>query len=137
MNRAKRISPEQIPAYLYEGYYWYSDEKKPKLVHTELIDPAIFKKLPFIIEGNLFAEKEAISINIRNVDGIYHITQFDLSHLDSDLHRSVSYIGHDIGENNFEIIEAWEEQKDDELLAGLSTRVPVWSAFAGFTPKKN
>ena len=135
MNRTKQITPAQIPTYTYEGYFWYSDAKKPKLVQNEPIDSSVFKNLPFIIEGNLYAKEEAISINIRNIDGIYHITQFDLNQLDPDLHHRVSYIGHDIGEKNFVVIEAWEEQKDDELLAGLSTRVPVWSAFAGFTKK--
>jgi len=125
--------PEDI---LFEGYFWYSNDKSPKIISPPaLIQQSWFTELPFVIEANFFARTEQISIQVRHWDGVYHVDKIDLTQLDKILHDKVSYIGHDLGGRNFEMIEAWET-RPDELLEGMETLVPAWAAFAGFINTK-
>jgi CRISPR type III-associated protein (TIGR04423 family) len=131
------ITISQIPNdILFEGYYWNADDKSPTVISPPaLIQHSWFTELPFIIEANFYARTEQISIQVRHWDGVYHVAKIDLSRLDGITHDRVSYIGHDLGGLDFEMIEAWEA-KTDELLEGMETLVPTWAAFAGFTNTK-
>lgn len=120
---------------LFEGYYWYSNKQSPELIMGEAIQQCWFTELPFVIEANFYARTEQISIQIRHLDGAYHVAKIDLSQLAEGNYDKLTYIGHDIGKRKFDIIEAWELQSDD-LLEGMETLVPTWTAFAGFTTIK-
>lgn len=124
--------PEDL---LFEGYYWCSNEKSPVILTGEPIQQSWFTELPFVIEANFYAKAEQISLQVRHLDGVYHVARIDLSLLDSIHHDRVSYIGHDLGGRNYEMVEAWEPQPD-ELLEGMKTLVPAWAAFAGFITNK-
>jgi CRISPR type III-associated protein (TIGR04423 family) len=128
------IKISEIPAdILFEGYYWYSNEKSPTIISTpEPILKNWFTELPFVIEANFYAKAEQISIQVGHWDGSYHVAKIDLTQLDRITYDKVSYIGHDLNGRNFEMIEAWEPRPDD-LLEGMETLFPVWTAFAGFT----
>lgn len=128
-NKFKPISIQEIPDNIeFEGYYWYSDEIKPCIINGGIIDKSIFKDLPFIIEANFYAASHNISIQVKNIDGEYHI---GMIRLDS-INEVQEYIAHDLeGVKKFRMVEAWEE-KEDELLEGMKVLVPSWSAFAGF-----
>lgn len=135
-SRYQLIPISEIPEdLLFEGYYWYSNEKSPVILTGEPIQQSWFTELPFVIEANFYAEAAQISIQVRHWDGDYHAARIDLHLLDSIHHDRVSYIGHDLGGRNFEMIEAWAPQTD-ELLEGMKTLVPAWAAFAGFTTNK-
>jgi CRISPR type III-associated protein (TIGR04423 family) len=71
---------------------------------------------------------------VRFIDGSYHIAKIDLTQIGEIPYDEVEYIGHDVDGHNFMMIEAWDSQCD-ELLEGMETLVPAWSAFAGFTKK--
>lgn len=131
------ISISEIPMDIpFEGYYWNSDDKSPIIISSPIfIQHSWFTELPFIIEANFYARKEQISINVRHWDGVYHVIKIDLSRLDGITYDKVSYIGHDLGGRNFEMIEAWEPRPDD-LLEDMETLVPSWAAFAGFKNNK-
>lgn len=134
MNRYQIIQLADIPAYNFEGYYWYSDADKPEPLTNGKIDTAWFTALPFVVEANFYAAAEHCSIQIKNIDGQYHVARIDLFDLDPELHLRRTYKGHDIEGRDFVLIEAWEEKQDDtlQLLTGMKTLQPVWDAFAGF-----
>ena len=96
----KKIEIQQIPFHLtFEGYYWYSNASKPCVLDDETISASIFTQLPFIIEGNLYNKENQISINIKNIDGQYLITQADLMGLDEANLTLQTYIPHDLTES--------------------------------------
>ncbi|WP_373550728.1 TIGR04423 family type III CRISPR-associated protein [Haliscomenobacter sp.] len=124
----------QILAVEYDGYYWLSDEQEPRIIRKGKIDPAWFKALPFVIEANFFTsdKNSGISIQVRNIEGVYQVTVYDLKNFPEGYSISyVPYIGHDLGGANYRMAEAWQSV-NDELLEGMTTLLPAWSAFAGF-----
>lgn len=127
----KRINIEDIDFDLeYEGYLWYSNQPKPEL--KTKITKKDFSDLPFIVEGNLYSSNEKISINIKNIDGEYFITQGSLKGLPNDQITEQEYIAHKLdGVKKIKTIQYWEE-KEDELCADMKTLRPSWQAFAGF-----
>lgn len=132
----KRIEISQIPFDLtFEGYYWYSNERKPTILIDKAISKAIFTKLPFIVEGNFYNEEKGISINIKNIDGQYFITQANLRDLNqaniSELDGG--YLPHRLaGIKKIKLVHYWAESEPDDLLEGMTTLIPVWIAFKGF-----
>jgi CRISPR type III-associated protein (TIGR04423 family) len=140
-ERHKAITLADIPVdVVFDGYFWVSNDKKPKTMRAERVDMTLFQKLPFVVEGNLWSEERSLSIQIRNVDGEYLINQFDLSNSDPDQDKLLDekeYLAHDLdGVGKFRVVEAWKEHRD-EMLAGMVTLVPAWTAFKGFVNDKN
>jgi CRISPR type III-associated protein (TIGR04423 family) len=131
----KKITIQDIDFNLnYEGYYWYSNKKKPVILHEQPISAATFTEIPFIVEGNFYCKSKNISINIKNIDGEYCIYRADLSDLPSTQCQKQQYIAHDLaGVSHFTMLEYWAESAPDPLLENMTTLVPAWSAFIGFT----
>ncbi|PSR10207.1 MAG: TIGR04423 family type III CRISPR-associated protein [Bacteroidetes bacterium] len=137
-SRHTSIGIKDIPIDLvFHGYLWLSNQQIPEILNGEKVDITLFQTLPFIIEGNLWSEDEQFSIQIKNIDGEYRVSRFDLSHSREDyLLEEKTYIAHDLkGIGEYCVIEAWEEKKD-ELLEGMKTLVPAWTAFKGFVDPK-
>lgn len=131
----QKIDKAAIRQLDFEGYYWYSNEKKPHIQKSGNIDLNIFTELPFVIEASFYAKREQISIQVKNIDGQYHFAQIDLKNLNPQHLRHQNYIAHDLGSiGKFQVVESWQEQAD-ELLEGMTTLVPAWAAFAGFVTK--
>jgi CRISPR type III-associated protein (TIGR04423 family) len=126
----KKITKDELPLNIFfEGYYWYANKEKPEIIIAEPIQPEWFKDLPFIVEANFYARTEKLSIQVKNIDGEYHIAQIDFNQLDDALIDKTVYIGHDTANRNYLMYEAWDiEVAADEM----SPLVPTWSAFAGF-----
>lgn len=128
----KKISIDDIDFDLnYEGYYWYSNDSKPKIVNK--ISKEAFTNLPFIIEGNFYCLESDISISIKHIDGAYQIYRAELNGLPIDQKTEEEYLAHDLdGIKKLKMIQYWEEGNPDELLAEMTTLIPSWQAFAGF-----
>lgn len=128
----KRITIDDINFDLeYEGYLWYSNASEPELRNK--LAKEDFKNLPFIIEGAFWAEKEGISLNIKNIDGEYHLYQVTLKELPEDQTTQQEYLAHKLdGKKIIKILQFWEEKKDANL-EGMTTLKPSWQAFQGFT----
>ncbi len=130
-------SIQDIPDHLYEGYYWYSDSQVPEVIINERIDKAKFTEMPFVIEANFFAPAEKVSIQVRNIDGYYHISGFQLKNINRSTHETQEYFAHDLKMNDgktikkYKMVEAWEEISDP-LLEDMTTLQPTWAAFFGF-----
>jgi CRISPR type III-associated protein (TIGR04423 family) len=129
-NNYQKITIDQIPDNIdFEGYYWYSNERKPMVIDGEKIKKSIFSDLPFVVEANFYSEAEKISIRVKNIDGQYHIGKIKLESTDN----ATTYIAHDLdGIKKFKMVEVWEEDDEDDLLEGMKVLVPSWAAFAGF-----
>lgn len=130
----KKIMVDEIDFTLqYEGYYWYSNEQKPKTIMGETISKDIFKSLPFIIEGNFYCSANGVSISIKNFDGVYQIYQATVNNLPNENCAHLQYITHDLeGYSKIKMLQYWAEGESDELLAGMTTLIPAWQAFKGF-----
>lgn len=136
-KRYQPIAISDIPADLmFEGYYWYSDKPSPKLCHDEPIQQAWFGNMPFVIEANFYNKSEGISIQVRSIDGQYHVARIDLSNLDQEHFDHQVYQGHDLEGRDYRVVNAWEPQPEP-LCEGMETLVPSWTAFAGFTTPNN
>lgn len=134
------IKIDDIPDYNYEGYYWYSDQSAPEVVYPQrkLDFKEILTLLPFVVEGNFYAEQEKVSIQIRHIDGEYRSAQFDLKGLENNSNYPTRhYIAHRLKDEDeksiskYKMMEAWEEM-EDPLLEGMKTLKPTWAAFCGF-----
>jgi CRISPR type III-associated protein (TIGR04423 family) len=118
----------------FDGYYWYSNKKKPEIILRTFISKEIFTSLPFIIEGNLFCSENELSINIKHIDGEYQVYQVILKDLPIDQISEQDYITHDLDQiGKMTLLQHWEETLPDPLLAGMTTLIPTWQAFKGFT----
>ncbi len=128
----KEISIQEIDDTIsYEGYYWLSNQDKPQLVMGS-IPKDIFKNLPFVIEANFLGENNS-SINIKNIDGKYKVHIANLENITDKNVTSQQFLSHHLGTiKEIKIVQFWEEGQPDEMLAGLKTLIPSWTAFAGF-----
>ena len=135
-SRFRKIAISEIPSHiLYEGYLWLSDQSKPIVYKNETPDFSLLSSLPFVVEGNLWANDQELSIQIKCIDGIYQIIEFDLSNADEDpLLDVVSYVAHDVGYPFYSVVEAWEEKEDE--FSQMTVLTPTWTAFRGFSNKK-
>jgi len=132
----KIIDKNQIPDYEYQGYYWFSNSPKPVILNYEKFEINILTELPFVVEGNLYAPLENISIQIKNIDGVYYIALIDLSNTNGyQISQPQKYLGHDLGFDYY-LVQAWELVEDDQC-NGLETFVPAFTAFKGFVEPKN
>lgn len=128
----KEVNLTSLGGKKFQGYLWYSDAEAPVLLEQETVKDEHFTKLPFIIEGNLYCEAERLSVQIKNIDGVYKITSVVLPQPQHPNYFLESYIAHDVkGYRKFLLFEAWEAETDD-LLSGMGCLQPAWSAFAGF-----
>jgi len=134
-----KISINEIPEFYYEGYLWYSDKSKPEIINLEEpFNKSMLKNLPFVIEGNLWAENEKISISIKNIDGEYQIFKYVLSQFSKQDFKdnTQTYRAHDLGEvKEFTLYQHWKEE-EDPLCTNMKTLVPSWTAFTGFKQNK-
>jgi CRISPR type III-associated protein (TIGR04423 family) len=130
----KKIKIQDIPFdTAFEGYYWYSNASKPVVLDNQRLSEALFTQLPFIIEGNLYNEEKGMSINIKNIDGQYLITQAYLGGLNPAHISEQNYLAHDLkGIKAIKLVHYWQESAADDLLDGMTTLIPVWMAFKGF-----
>jgi CRISPR type III-associated protein (TIGR04423 family) len=131
-----KININEIPDINYEGYLWYSDKTKPEIINSKKrFGKSMMKELPFVIEGNLWAEIEKISISIKNIDGEYQIFKYDLNSVNIET-NSQKYRAHDLGEvKEFTLYQHWVGE-EDLLCEGMKTLVPSWTAFTGFIKNK-
>ena len=120
----------------YSGYLWYSDESKPRIFNPDILQSSMFSTLPFILEGYLFSSEEGgACINIKNIDGEYHIHQVNLKNVDQNQLERFSFLAsapfENIGIKKFKAIQYWKAEKD-EFCEGMEVLQPSWIAFEGF-----
>ena len=136
----KKINIQDIPDLNYSGYLWASDSNKPLQIDGKL-DKTLIVGLPFIIEGNLWSEEDQISIQIQNIDGVYHIAHIDMKESTTIELEEKEYLAHDLqdekgGTKYLKMKQAWLP-KADPLSNDFPVLQPAWEAFVGFTYKND
>lgn len=123
---------------LYDGYLWYSDQKKPKVLKQEAfnLDALCESENPFIIEGQLWNKDKRESISIKYVDGKYIVSGpvvvEDYKEEKTELFTKKRYIPHRIeGIKHIVFLQYWRKEKDN-LCEGFETLVPDRLVFVGF-----
>ena len=139
---------KQIEAAKYEGYLWYSNEKKPMVFDGSEPVPEMNldeEKNPFIIEGNLWDEDGRNSIMIRYVDGEYIVRRTKVkeeelkasSRASSKAYESGSptlkkYLAHRIeGVKCLCFLQYWQAESD-KMCEGMQVLRPSKLVFIGF-----
>ncbi len=131
MDRIERIT--EIPEAKYQGYIWYSDCDRPKVLTGDeeyggTLDPTAN---PFIIEGNLWDEDTRTSVSIRYVDGQYYIHQTKLTA--EGLKKYNTYVAHRIDDYKYlRFAQLWETRKDP-MCENMEVLEPSKLVFIGFT----
>ena len=124
-----------IPKNKYTGYVWMSDNPIPKILENEIYNFSEINTNPFIIEANLFAKNENISVNIKHIDGKYFISIIDLNNIPefSEIVKK-NYLANSVLKPAEKLFfkECWQEI-DDELCEKMKVLKPTWTAFVGFT----
>ena len=125
----------EIPNLVFLGYIWMSDKSEPTILNNETHDFSNVDENPFIIEANLFAEKENISVNIKHIDGKYYISIIELNDLpeNAEITEKV-YLANPALSKTKKLVfkECWQEV-EDELCENMKVLKPTWTAFTGFT----
>ncbi|MFK7980425.1 MAG: TIGR04423 family type III CRISPR-associated protein [Saprospiraceae bacterium] len=136
-NTISKISnPQAIPDLLYEGYLWYSNAEKPEILQGQSFSPNQLTKLPFVVEGMLYAAKENISIRIVNIDGAYRIAKMNLENIPKEYVTTYFAKEEQFGKNwKIQMYQHWVE-KEDVINDNRLVFCPTWSAFVGFKNKE-
>lgn len=135
---SKEVLKSLLEKYSFEGYYWLSNEDRPVNLKGHLDD---FKKsldpiVPFIVEANLFNEKEQISISLKHIEGKYIITRVDLKQPKENIQLSEEDSFKTIdGFNDIKVVNLWQAE-EDELLEGMEVMTPLMTVFTGFKNSK-
>jgi CRISPR type III-associated protein (TIGR04423 family) len=130
----KKISLSELPTDIrFEGYYWYADQQRPTIILNDIIQAHWFTDLPFVVEANFFSKEANVSIQVKYIDGLYHIALINLQEIDKRWVDINEYIGHDTEGRNFLMYEAWDV---DQTQGNMPNLIPTWTAFGGFTNQK-
>ena len=129
-NKARIIKLADIPALRYEGYLWYSDNKSPLVIKGDF-KSNLLSELPFVVEGNLWAEKEKLSISIKHINGAYLISSFSLNNIDNLESKSKKFLSSIPDFTQYKIYQHWESVENENCENMLVTK-PLWFAFVGF-----
>lgn len=128
---SKITALQSIPDLEYEGYLWYSNATEPKILEGQQFSPDQLTKLPFVVEGMLYAEKEKVSIRIVNIDGAYRIAKMTLEYIPKE-YITTYFAKEQFGKNwKIQMYQHWVE-KEDAINDNRLVLCPTWSAFVGF-----
>lgn len=126
----------KIEKSIYEGYLWYSNEHKPKVLINELYELEISDNAnPFIIEGQLFDRTKSISI--KYVDGKYIKKVFLLSDFKGITKTAQQFIPNRMNLNGklLTFNQYWRPQ-EDEFCKDMEVLQPAELVFVGFKVKE-
>lgn len=127
-----------IPAKVYEGYVWYSNETYPKPIDNEMFHFDELPINPFVVEAMLYCKADNTSIIVKHT-GRYVITHFNLSKLpDGAVIKEKFYLPHRMGEgiNKVCFQQIWLPEPDD-LCNGMPVLTLKAIAFVGFNKNTN
>jgi CRISPR type III-associated protein (TIGR04423 family) len=133
----------------YQGYIWLSDASKPIVLNNEKIEKVLVDNEeidltpffenninPFIIEGQLFDEKNKRSFSIKNVDGEMIVVEYDESDLkvdrDSKSYEFVPNSRMGLGDRKLKFLQKWEVELNADR-ENMDVLVPAGLVFLGFT----
>ncbi len=136
-NQSIKLS--QIPRdKTYQGYLWYSNEKAPDTMLDQQLPDFANLANPFIVEGNLFDAASNLSYQIRTMDGVTSVMQYDM-HTLPDGHQVIDkmYLPQRLHKSVKELLfaEVWVPEPDP-LCENMPVLKPAFAAFVGFKFKE-
>lgn len=140
-----KIRISEIKPFTYEGYLWMSDKEDPKVYNNETITLPMEGDNPFVVEGQLYNEKERLSYSIRFVDGQYivlkhKVTEADMRNPDNQIK---TYLSNRMGDKKLQFLRYWEEVPDEDNFTdsnnpnGLPVLTQTKNVFIGFKKKED
>ena len=133
-----KIELSQIPQNSeYEGYIWMSDQQKPESDSSKL--NAMLNKVnsdnPFIVEGQLYDQKNKKSFSITYIDGEYIVNQYSMTE-EEVKEDSKAFIPNRIPNlKAIKFVQRWRVEPDP-LCNDMEVFVPAESVFVGFEKNK-
>jgi CRISPR type III-associated protein (TIGR04423 family) len=117
----------------YEGYLWYSDQKKPKIYDNKVMEFNFDDNAnPFVVEGFLHDGKTSYSI--KYVDGKHIIAKFDLNNLPTNFTEQ-TFIPSFKEVAGLTFQQYWRPETDENCL-GMEVLKPAEFVFVGFKNKE-
>lgn len=117
-----------------EGYLWWSDQQQPKVYQKEALDICFDEsKNPFVVEGQLYDEKEKKSYSIKYVDGQYLINIYEVKDEDFKNPDNVTkcYLSNRMGDRWLKFLRYWEPNEDPSC-EGMKVLKLTKNVFIGF-----
>lgn len=115
----------------YEGYLWYSDQPRPKILNNEEFELEHISDdaNPFIVEGLLFDGKTSISI--KYADGGYITSQCNIQELEGVRKEEQEFYSHRMDGRRLKFYQFWRPAEDD-LCEKMEVLQPAELVFVGF-----
>ncbi|GHT29230.1 hypothetical protein AGMMS49574_05380 [Bacteroidia bacterium] len=131
MNKQIKIS--EIPKdYSYIGYLWMSGSNRPITNNfADVLNDVTDNSNPFIVEGQLYSEKEQKSYNIRYVDGNHIVVEYNLKDTSLDYDEKLFIPNRLDGVEKIKFRYYWRIV-NDEFCESMATLVPAGYVFTGF-----
>lgn len=136
----EKINITELKDHNFVGYYWLSDERKPRVLNGEDASP-VWKYFqedvnPFIVEAMLVDKTNPelwTSYTIRNVDGETIVLKYDnLPAKPDDTHTEVAYIPNRMGlVGKLVFYQEWVKRADP-MCEGMDVLEPGALIFVGF-----
>ena len=125
-----------IPAGIYEGYYWLSDTDRPVVIDGVFdgltLDP---DENPFVIEAQLFDRKNNVSFSVKYTDGHYYAYRYDLNNIISDNSEEVKvqkYCSYRMENHPWLYFRQYWREESDSLCDNMPVLQPADMVFVGF-----
>lgn len=135
-----RISIKDIKPLTYEGYLWMSDQENPAVYENDSVTLPEEGANPFVVEGQLYNEKEGLSYSIKFVDGQYIVLEYNVTEVDmkNPDNQIKTYLSNRMGDKKLQFLRYWEEVPDVDNFTdsnnpkGLPVLTQTKNVFIGF-----
>ncbi len=118
----------------YEGYLWFSNEKKPLVLDKESFELEIPDDAnPFVVEGFLFDGTKSISI--KYLDGKYYTYEYNINDFVGMMYSDVTFFSHRMDGRKLKFRQ-YMRSVEDELCEEMEVLQPAELVFVGFNNKE-
>lgn len=128
----------------YEGYYWMSDSRDPKVLHGENLSEEFVGKNPFVVEAELYDRDNHTSYSVHHAGNKVVCKCFVVKEADFDSHNvdTLLYKSNRMDDLQLSFLQYWEAQDDktcpidetgEKFMQSLQMTKRV---FVGFKNKK-
>lgn len=139
-----RIRINKIKSLTYEGYLWMSDQENPTIYENDSVTLPTEGANPFVVEGQLYNEKEGLSYSIKYVDGQYIVQKYEVTEADmkSQDNQIKTYLSNRMGDKKLQFLRYWEDVPDEDNFTdsnnpnGLPVLTQTKNVFIGFKKKE-
>lgn len=98
----------------YEGYYWMSDSRDPKVLHDENLPEEFVGSNPFVVEAELYDKDNHTSYSVHNAGNEVVCLSFVVKEADFDSHDvdTLLYESNRMEGQQLRFLQYWEAEDD-------------------------